>query len=207
MRIDTLVETYLKEQRGINFPIGEVARLVRAVIDTWKNMGRVFIFGNGGGASIADHFASDLAVHPFVSDDKHKTINKERMEVHCLNESMGLLTRLGNDLGYENIFVDQLKNYSYLNEDDLVIAFSVSGNSPNILKALEYASKEGVTTACIGKGGKAKDIVDISVEIKGASTFPGQVGANENYFHVEDLQGSIAHMITGLLKGVVNERT
>ena len=86
-----------------------------------------------------------------------------------------------------------------------MIAFSVSGNSPNIVDALKRAKELGATTACIGKGGKAKELVDICILIPGHSEFPGQVGDNDNCFHIEDFQSVVAHMVTGLLKEAVNE--
>ena len=203
--LDTLINLYLFEHIEIakRFPVMDVVRLVDEVRDAYENNGDVFVMGNGGGADIASHFASDLGVHPFVSDDKKQSGNTRRLRVHCLNESGGLLTRLANDIGYPHVFVEQLKSYP-LSFRNLVIAFSVSGNSPNIVYALQWATICGATTVCIGKGGKTKDIVSISIEIPGTSAFPGQVGKNDNYFHVEDFQGSIAHIVTGLLKEYVN---
>ena len=207
MRTDTLVRLYLAENVNIaqGFPTGDVCKLADAVVDAYKYGDRIFVFGNGGGASIAEHFASDLKMHPFVSEDKHDSLGLERIKVLCLNESCGTITRVANDIGYDYIFTEQLKSHPLV-EGDLVIAFSGSGNSPNILKALKYAKSEGARTALIGgrDGGKAGEIVDICILIPGTSNFPGQVGANDNCFHIEDFQSCIAHMITGILKGVVS---
>lgn len=205
MHIDTLVKTYLDEhiQLSKDFPIDGVVNLTKALIATYKKGGSVFIFGNGGGASIADHFASDLRVHPFLSEDKSKAKDITRLKVYCLNDSSGMITRIANDIGYEDIFSEQLVNYS-ISSKDLVIALSTSGNSPNILKALAYSIQRGAVTACIGKGGRAMGMVNIGIFIVGNSTFPGQVGANNNTFNTEDFQTMIGHMLTGLLMEEVN---
>ena len=83
-----------------------------------------------------------------------------------------------------------------------MIAFSGSGNSKNILNAINFAKEYEVFTCCISGrgGGKAKDIADLSIIIPGSSKFPGQTGPNDNNFHIEDFQGSITHVLTELLK-------
>ncbi|KKN78506.1 hypothetical protein LCGC14_0350380 [marine sediment metagenome] len=208
MQTDTLVNRYLNEHVSIaqGFPVLDVIEFFDLVENTYKMNGEVFVFGNGGGASIAEHFASDLKMHPFVSDDKHKPTDTHRLRVHCLNESNGIITRIGNDIGYYHIFIEQLKNYD-LNELALVVAFSGSGNSLNIIKALQYANDCDAITVLIGgrDGGKAKDLADLCILIPGTSKFPGQVGANDNCFHIEDFQCSITHIVTGLLKEAVDE--
>ena len=205
---DTLLQIYLDEhiKMAQGFPILEVAKLVQAVEDTYEENGEVFIIGNGGGANTANHFASDLGIHPFISEDKRNFLPRRRLKVHCLTDSISLITRLANDIGYDIIIVEQLKA-SFLTRRDLVIALSNSGNSPNIVLALQYAKECGAKTAIIGgrDGGKAKSIVDICVLIPAnPSQFPGQVGANDNCFHIEDFQSSISHMITGILKEAIN---
>lgn len=206
MQIDSLVNLYLSEHIRIAQSIStiDIVKLAEAIIKTERWGCVVFTMGNGGGASIASHFASDLSIHPFVSEDKKSGDEGYRLEVHCLNDSPDILTRIANDMGFEGIFVEQMHNYVMM-EGDIVIAFSTSGNSPNIIKALEYAKSRRATTVLIGghEGGKAKDIVDISILIPGTSNFPGQTGANNNCFHIEDFQSSVAHMITGLLKEAI----
>ncbi len=203
MQIDTLVDVYLSEHIGIarRFPVSQVTQFAQAIYETYKKDGAVYMFGNGGGASIAEHCASDLGIHPFVSDDKHSPSTLRRLRVHCLNESMSAITRIANDIGYDDIFVEQLKGY-HICRNDIVVAFSTSGNSPNIVKALEYAHGcEAITVLISGRiGGKAKDWADICILIPGTSLFPGQRGANNNCFHTEDFQTSISHIVTGLLK-------
>ena len=207
-----LLELYMNEQIAIakGFPIDDVARLAEAVIDTYAHDGAVYTFANGGPAGLAEGFATDLKIHPFVAEDKSKTTNYRRLKMHCLNESCSVITGVSNDIGYEYIFAEQLKNYlrdSKTNGHDLVIGFSGSGNSKNVLRAFEYAKTFGVKTACVtGRtGGKAKEMADICVVIPGTSQFPGQTGPNDNNFHIEDFQSAVTHMVTGLLKKKVTE--
>jgi len=205
--IEQNIRLYLEENIAIarSFPISDVVRLIGAVWDTYEHDGAVYIFANGGPAGAADGFATDMKTHPFVSEDKHRMTDIRRLKVHCLNESCAVITGLSNDIGYEFIFTEQLKNYLRSrdqNQYDLVIALSASGNSKNILNALDYAKQFGVTTACLAgrTGGKAKEVADICIVIPGTSLFPGQTGGNDNNFHIEDFQTSISHMVTGILK-------
>ena len=94
------------------------------------------------------------------------------------------------------------------NKNDLLIAFSGSGNSANIINAINFVKKFGVKTFCISGrgGGKASKIVDYALVIPGSSKFPGQTGKNDNNFHIEDLQNSISHILVGLLKEYVQKK-
>lgn len=207
------IELYLGEKIEIarSFPLAEVERLIEAVWNTYEHDGAVYIFANGGPAGAAEGFATDLKTHPFVSENKHQTADIRRLKVHCLNESCGAITGIANDLGYEFVFTEQLKNHlrsREQNQHDLVIAFSASGNSKNILNGFVYARQFGVTTACLTgrSGGKTRELADICVLIPGSSRFPGQTGANDNNFHIEDFQTSITHMVTGIIKERVMSR-
>ena len=124
-------------------------------------------------------------------------------------ESAGSLTGVSNDLGFENVFVEQLKNYIYkksINKKDVLICFSGSGNSKNIINAIKFAKKYSVYTICISgrNGGIAKKISDLCLLVPGSSKFPGQIGKNDNNFHIEDFQTSIMHIVTGLMKKYVS---
>ena len=166
--------------------------------------------GNGGSSGIAEGFAVDIRTHPFVSENKNVTTNIRRPRVVCLTESSGALTGISNDIGFNYIFSEQLKNFmrsKKKNQNDLLIIFSSSGNSQNMLEAINFVKNFKVKTSCISGrgGGKASKIVDIPIIISGSSTFPGQTGKNDNNFHIEDVQNAISHVITGLLKKFVNK--
>ena len=206
------IKLYFREKsiiyKKINASI--ILKVFFALKNTYVNDGNVYLMANGGSSSIAEGFAVDLRTHPFVSENKSKTTDLRRIKVHCLTESSGSLTGISNDIGFDFVFVEQLKNYmrsKAKNKYDLLIAFSGSGNSANVLNAISYAKKFGVKTFCISGrgGGNAAKLCDISLVVPGSSKFPGQTGKNDNNFHIEDVQNSISHILVGLLKNHVKK--
>ena len=212
MSID-LIKEYFKEKITIaqSLELENIMLLTNKIIDTYENDGSIYLMANGGPVGAVDGFATDLKTHPFVSDDKSKTTSIRRIKVHNLCESVGTISGIANDIGTDMIFVEQLKNYLRspdLNKNDLLISFSGSGNSKNILNAIDYMKSFNVFTACISGrgGGKAKELCDLTILIPGSSNFPGQTGKNDNNFPIEDFQVSITHIITGLLRKHVSEK-
>src|SRR5688572_2495082 len=129
----------------------EVARLNQDDIRKWADLvyaawqqGRfVFIIGNGGSGTTASHMAEDLGKSTLRPEDL-KDESKRRLKVLSLTDNAGWLLAVGNDCGYDQIFVQQLMNYG--SRGDLLIALSGSGNSPNILTAVEWANRHGLVT-------------------------------------------------------------
>jgi len=201
-----IVKLYFEEKIKLlnNLNLDAITQLAETVIDVYNNQGHVFTLGNGGGASVANGFAVDLRTHPFVSEDKTKSSSKNRFVVVDLCESAGMITGISNDIGSDSIFAEQIK--CWVNNKDslkrLLIAFSGSGNSRNVIEAINFSKKLGFVTSCISGrgGGMASKIVDIPIIIPGDSNFPGQTGKNNNNFHIEDTQVSVSHIIVGLLK-------
>lgn len=115
----------------------------------------VFIIGNGGSGSNASHFCEDMGkgtlARKYFDDD-----TKKRLKVLSLTDNTGWLLAVGNDCGYDQVFVQQLMNYG--SKGDLVVAISGSGNSPNILTAVDWANRHGLTTFGLTgySGGKLK---------------------------------------------------
>ena len=207
------INLYFKEKSQIykNINSKVILKVFEEIKKTYNNDGQIFLIANGGTSSIAEGFAVDLRTHPFVNDDKSITTSKRRIKVECLTESSGCLTGISNDIGFDFIFQEQLKNYmrsKTKNKNDLLIAFSGSGNSKNILNAINFTKKFGVKSFCISGrgGGKASKIVDYSLIIPGTSKFPGQTGKNDNNFHIEDIQNSVSHILVGLLKEYVQKK-
>ena len=207
------INLYFKEKSQIYKKINSkiVLKIFNAIKKTYDSDGQVFLMANGGSASIAEGFAVDLRTHPFVNDDKSITTNRRRIKVESLTESSGCLTGISNDIGFDFVFQEQLKNYmrsKSKNKNDLLIALSGSGNSANILNAINFSKKFGVKSVCISGrgGGKASKIVDYALIIPGSSKFPGQTGKNDNNFHIEDIQNSVSHILVGLLKEYVQKK-
>jgi len=131
------------------------------ILDTYEKEGTIIFFGNGGSAANASHFCGDIV--------KGLSFGlKKRFRAICLNDNVPSMMAIANDISYEEIFVEQLKNFASAN--DLIIGISGSGNSTNVVKAVEYAKSIGATTIamCGFNGGRIKTIADLSLhaEIK-----------------------------------------
>lgn len=118
----------------------------------------IFVCGNGGSASTASHFACDIV--------KGASYNREaRFRIMALTDSLPTLTAYSNDVGYDCVFVEQLKNFAQ--KDDVLIAISGSGNSPNVLRAVEYANSIGCKTiGMTGRdGGKLGPLAQLNIQV------------------------------------------
>lgn len=158
---------------------GQIARFIEALLDARRRAATVFFLGNGGSAATASHFQNDLT-----------RWRDNPMRVVSLTDNVSVLTAIGNDHGYEQVFRMQLENL--LLPGDLVVAISVSGNSPNVVAAVEYAASKGaVTVGLTGfEGGRLAELVDINVH---APTLPGEYGP------AEDVHMILDHLIVSFL--------
>jgi D-sedoheptulose 7-phosphate isomerase len=155
----------------------EIAALVETLRAAWSRDQQIFAIGNGGSASNASHFAVDLGKG--ASDKLPR-----RFRVLSLTDNVAWMTALGNDYSYDEIFSRQLANYA--RKGDVLITASVSGNSPNLVKAFEYAKAQGVQTiALVGaKRGRLAELADQVVVID-----------DTHYGRVEDVQMHILHIL------------
>ncbi|MEL0109388.1 MAG: SIS domain-containing protein [Cryomorphaceae bacterium] len=130
--------------------------LVEAFHTTYEKGGNIYTMGNGGSGASASHAAGDFLKGASYGLDK-------RFKMICLNDNLPSMMAIANDIGWESIFVEPLKNF--LSEDDLVIGISGSGNSKNVVNALDYANANGATTVAMSgfKGGKISQIASINV--------------------------------------------
>jgi len=162
------------------------------VLDTFLDVrdkgGTLWVAGNGGSAAIGDHTVCD------VTKGTH-TEGQPTIKSISLTSNTAMLTALGNDLDYEQVFSQQLKYY--LGKNDAVLLVSSSGNSPNVVRACEYANSRGVPTiAFVGfKGGKLRDIAKHCVWIP-----------IENYGMAEDAHQSLMHVTTQYIMAYANQR-
>ena len=173
------IADYLKAQQTAQagIPVEAVAQLVELFGKALREDRQIFVFGNGGSAANASHFATDLGKG---ASDKLG----QRFRVLSLNDNVSWLTALGNDYAYDEIFSRQLTNYG--KPGDLVLCMSVSGNSPNIVKAVEWANQHGLATIALvgGKRGRLAELAQHVIVIP-----------SEHYGRVEDAHMGICHMI------------
>lgn len=138
--------------------ISELEQVAKSITECYNREGMIYIFGNGGSSATASHVAGDYLKGVSYGMDK-------RLKIICLSDNTPGLMAIANDISYDDIFVEQLKNF--IKPGDLVIGISGSGNSENVLRALKLAKERKVETiALVGfSGGKAKSIVDVCVHI------------------------------------------
>ena len=183
----------------------QILSLTDKVWNTYKKRGSVYACANGGGAGLVANLVADWGLHSFMLDDKSQALDIPRLKVSNLCVDMSMITAAANDHGFENAILEQIRGI--MGENDMLIAFSGSGNSSNVLKAFEYANTLGAFTVCVsrGDGGKAFGVAKMNIVVPGTSQFPGQVGKNDNNLHAEDVFVSLTHIITGLLRQRVQE--
>lgn len=173
------LEEYIRAQKQAldAIPAEQVSRIIERLSKVAHDERQVFVCGNGGSASNASHFATDLGKG--ASD-----ILGKRFRVLSLNDNMSWLTALGNDYAYDQVFSGQLQNYAQ--PGDMLLVMSVSGSSPNLVKAVELAKERGVYTVALigGKKGKLAQLADEVVVI-----------SSEHYGRAEDVQMTICHLL------------
>jgi D-sedoheptulose 7-phosphate isomerase len=121
----------------------EIQTWANLVYEAWEHEKFIFVIGNGGSATTATHISEDLGKSSLRPHDL-KDETKRRLKILSLTDNLGWILAVGNDVGYDQIFVQQLMNFG--SRGDLVIAISGSGNSPNILAAVDWANRHGLKT-------------------------------------------------------------
>jgi D-sedoheptulose 7-phosphate isomerase len=182
--VEHRLDTYLGDLHGAidTLPRDRILELGDALYRAYRDGKNVFTMGNGGSASTASHMAADLAKNTIER-------NMRRFRIVSLNDNTALLTALANDLGYENVFSEQLKNL--IRAGDLLIVISASGNSPNVLGAIEYARERSAEVAAIVGfgGGRAAELADLAIVVR-----------SDHYGIVEDLHLVINHILVDHFK-------
>jgi len=208
------ISDYICAQKATHdsIPVEAVATLIETLRRALNEDRQIFVFGNGGSAANASHFATDLGkgasdkLNPASipttlpslvavpkdgrsADSSAKPANRldgasRRFRVLSLTDNVAWMTALGNDYAYEEVFVRQLMNYG--RPGDIALSLSVSGNSPNCVKALEWAKHNGlVTVALVGaKRGRMAEIAEQVLVIK-----------DTHYGRVEDAHMGICHLL------------
>jgi len=173
----TFARNYLKYLGEIAAQINEqdIGKFVGIILAARKSGNAVYFIGNGGSAATASHFANDIQIGT-------RTTGKP-FRVQSLTDNVAILTAVGNDFGYDCIFVKQLE--ALLVEGDVVVAISASGNSPNVVKGIEYAKQRHCKTVSLTgfDGGKLREISEHSVHVP---SFKGEYGPVEDYHMIFD---------------------
>jgi len=183
------VEMYLQRLHTAvdQLPTDRLAKLGEMLYRAYQNEKQVFTLGNGGSASTASHMAADIAKNTIAP-------HMRRFRVLSLNDNTALLTALANDLGYENVFKEQLQNL--IRPGDLLIAISGSGDSPNVVNALRYAREQcAEIVGLLGfDGGEAASLADVAIVVP-----------SKHYGIVEDVHLIINHIIVDYFQSKLAE--
>jgi D-sedoheptulose 7-phosphate isomerase len=154
--------------------VGQAIEILKRARDEDR---RIFVCGNGGSASTASHFVCDMVKGASFHRDK-------RFRIMALTDSLPTITAYANDVTYDCVFVEQLKNFA--EPGDVVMAISGSGNSPNVLQAVEYANSIGCHTIALSgrNGGKLGPMAQLNLQ-----------ASNPHMGRIEDVHMIVMHMI------------
>lgn len=173
------VTAYLEQQKAAleSIPVDKVSEVIQLFKKALREDRQIFVFGNGGSGTNASHFVTDLGKS--ASDNTFR-----RFRCFSLSDNVSWITAIGNDYAYEDVFLRQLQNYA--RAGDVVLVMSVSGSSPNIVKAVEWCKQNNVHTIALvgGKRGALADVADDVIVIE-----------STHYGRVEDCHMHICHMI------------
>jgi D-sedoheptulose 7-phosphate isomerase len=178
------IKTYVSDVSTIlgGLPVDSIVQVIGVLEEARREGKRVFLFGNGGSAATASHFAADLAKGAICE-------GKPRIQAFALTDNLPLLSAWANDTAYENVFAEQLENF--IKSGDVAIGISGSGDSQNVLNGITTARAKGATTiGLIGfSGGRLKELVDFPIIVP-----------SRNMEQVEDIHLLLAHIITTCLR-------
>ena len=177
------IERYLNQLRRAldRFSIDAAAQIAETLLDARRRNARVFVFGNGGSASTASHWACDLAKGTL---DESRNGGQKPLRVVSLTDNQALITAWANDLSYDDIFAKQIENLA--DEGDVAVAVSASGESENVLRGVAAAKRIGCATIAAAGfgGGTLARICDIAF-----------VAESGDYGVVEDLHLTLNHIL------------
>ena len=175
------LETVVKAARSVD--LQSVERLLDRLETAYREGRAVYVIGNGGSAANASHFAEDLSMGAMPD------LEGKRFRVLSLTDNTAFITALANDKGYDRIFDLQLRQFAQ--KGDLLIVISGSGNSPNVVRAAEYAKSVGMTVVALTgfDGGKMKALADLNVHVP-----------QPNICQSEAVHSILQHMIADLLR-------
>lgn len=164
------------------FDLEAISKIAKLLETAEKKGKQVFVMGNGGSAATASHIATDWS-------KTAERVGKPLLRCMSLNDNTAFMTAIGNDLGYEEMFSRQLRNW--LNKGDVVVIISGSGNSPNVVKAAEVAKETGASVVAMTgfTGGKLRKMADVCLHVN-----------SDQYGVIEDLHMAAGSILAFYLK-------
>jgi D-sedoheptulose 7-phosphate isomerase len=188
MEVGAAVNSYLEGMIRVirDVDVTQLTEAFEVLWRAWQSDRVVFIVGNGGSASTASHMANDLSKQAQVD-------GRRPLRAHALTDSVETLTAFANDVGYENVFAAQLKTHA--RAGDVLVLISCSGNSPNLIKAIQAAKDLGLKTIAFGgvSGGRTSDLCDHYVHVP-----------SNDYGQVETAHLLFEHLLTDLLRAAAH---
>ncbi|MBN2217213.1 MAG: SIS domain-containing protein [Pirellulales bacterium] len=160
MQLQSYVQDYLRQTTAplAGLDVDAIAKAIEWIHDAATTGKTVYACGNGGSALIASHMTSEMV--------KHATLHRQiRFKMVCLADNVGTMLSYANDVNFESIFVEPLKNFAQ--HGDILIGISGSGNSPNVLRAVEYANEIGCRTIGMtsAQSGRLKDLAELPLAV------------------------------------------
>jgi len=173
------IKDYVHAQNSalLSVPPPALERIVRILHQAVQDGRQIFTFGNGGSGANASHFATDLGKGS--SDALGR-----RFKIQSLNDNIPWMSAIANDYKYEDVFWRQLENYAA--PGDVALTMSVSGNSPNIVRAIEWSKEHGLQTIALVGGARGR-VAEIAQEVI--------VVDSKHYGRVEDVHMNICHIL------------
>jgi len=191
LTMQTTLKSYFDDvvQTMRNMPLTTIDGIVEMLMQAYASSRMIYLFGNGGSAALASHFACDLGKGTANGSGK-------RFHVLALTDNVPLMTAWANDARYEDIFAEQLINF--VRPEDVAFAISGSGRSPNVLKALKVAREAGAFTVGLTgfEGGDMKSLCDLCLVIP-----------SDNMQIIEDLHLSVTHAVFTALRAKICQKS
>ena len=181
--MNTIIENYIHQlsTHALTLDTDALEKAVNALRDVCQRRGRIYTMGNGGSAAITDHLAADFEKNAYPKGPRPRIIS--------LSSQAAKILAYGNDIAFDGVFSEQLKGHG--EKGDVAVMVSSSGNSPNIVKAVEMAHSLGMTVIGLSgfSGGKLKQMSDISIHFDCPT-----------YEVTEDLHSMVCHLFVVCIK-------
>ncbi len=180
--IDEYLDQQIKTISKLKESTETIQKILEIILEARNNEKRIYVMGNGGSASTATHFVSDLLKTSITKDEK-------RFKAISLSDNIPVILAWSNDKSFDTIFVEQLKNF--LQEGDIVIAISGSGNSQNVINAIDYSNEINAKTISLTgmEGGKLSEISKTNLTI-----------CSNDMLTIETMHLCVCHLLTTLIR-------